>query len=84
MSDTMSEVAQIGVAVFLPLSNWRSHWRMAKIGEGESKIVGIEMKDRLRLKPKRKVVWNKLKTCVAARETMLANGFQRGLVKGCS
>lgn len=57
---------------------------MAKMGDGESKIVGIEMNDKLRLKPKRKVVWNKLKTCAVARETMSANESQRGLVKDYS
>jgi len=36
-------------------------------------MVGMEMKDRLRLKPRRKVVWRRFRTWRVAKENM-ANG----------
>ena len=41
------------------------------MGEGESRMVGMEMKDRLRLKPKRNVVWSRFRTWRVAKESMV-------------
>jgi hypothetical protein len=36
------------------------HWRMARMGEGDSRMEGIEMVDRAVFIPRRKVAWRRV------------------------
>jgi hypothetical protein len=59
------------MAVTNPLWNWKFYWRIARMGEGESPMVGMEMKERLKFRPRRKVVWTRLTSWRVSKEGMV-------------